>query len=416
MDSGGSRLAASLANELEAGRSIVALVPSTVVGEELSSAISRSLGLRGKDCYRLDAAMSRELGLLEAVATRLGLKWRSPGREAVQFEGLVRSATGIPHVFIIEGLAEVGEIVLEEWLRTLDEWSRVARFRPNGEPPRPLFFVPVRANCAHGVFSANPRLLVQEISGLASRVERQQLVDVKQRETQDEDATLATWRQFLLPPLTTGDVELTDVLWDSLGSFEDVCVALREEAAKRAWRDSEVRAWMAALIPREGNQAPMPGRLPEVLGAAWARSAVDWAPDEGIRVSSAALLHAGDSALVRHRYWRGQLGVVLPELDSFRLKINRVLTELFGRKLLDYVPLDKEDPGAKSLSEPMDCEFTHLLSAIKNSPELARYGWVKGVIEEVRWARNELAHYRPITLEYFRYLCQRTADASDRFQ
>lgn len=416
LDSGGARLAAGLADELEAGRNVVALVPSTTVAEGLSSAVARCLGAKGRDCDRLDPALPRGLEALGAVSAQLGLKWRSGDRDVMQFEALVRSAPGIPHVLMVDGLAEQGEGVLKEWLRTLDEWSRVARFRPNGEPPRPLFFVPLRASCAHGIDSTNPRLLVQEISGLATCIERQQLVDAQQREAPNDDATLAVWRQCLLPPLTMGDVELTTVLWNSLNSFEEVCAALRNEAAKRNWEESEVRAWIAALLPREGSQAPLPGRFVDHLGSAWAKSAVDWAPDEGIRISSAALLQAGESALVRHRFWRGQLGVVLPELDSFRLRINWVLSELFGRRMLDFVPLDDEGGGAKPPADSMDCEFTHLLGALRTAPELQGYLWLKFVIEEVRWARNELAHYRPITLEYFRHLCRRTAEARERLQ
>ncbi|MCZ7652545.1 MAG: hypothetical protein M5U13_15790 [Thermoanaerobaculia bacterium] len=398
---GGARSAEAVAGSLRAGRSVVLAVAGEEPADLLCQGIRQRLWQGGVDHLALATREEPVRSPLGSLARALGLDGNDPG--IVELEDRVRSAPGIPHVVELADVRSMPDAERREWLGFVAQWSRVARPREGGHPPRPAFLVVLEAGSAGAVVSSTPSLLVEELWGLATAADRQHLADAEADELPDELPLQRAWRCHLLPPLLPGDAALADALWDHLDSFSDLLEGLSAVAEERGWPESETRAWVSDLLGSQGRPLPIAGPARDRLRPYWIRGGLEVGPEDGIQLSSAALVRAGAHAEVRHRYWTGQVRLVLPQLNRARLRLCRELTDGLGESWV-RVGGTGDASGKEALREPLDQEFGEILVALCQVPALKRFRQLRLAVENVRWTRNELAHYRPVSFPHYRQL------------
>lgn len=402
---GGYRFAEEIRDELRLGRSVVVPVARQSVGESLGRAIRAAVQAYGLDLQVVDLNGRAGEPALEVVAREIGMA-ESP-EDLSHLAEWAREALGVPHVLELEGLEELSSEGRRDWLGFLGRWSGVVRPREDGRPPRPAFWMSGRAPFRVDPWSAGPRLLVRPAWALVTAAERNRLVENAGVDRPEEEAPSQRWRQHVLPPLLVGDLDLAEVLWNRLGTLSEVLDALKGEAARRGWSEADATELLDELLSRPLPASASTGIDEERLARFWAAGVGDLTRDDGFQISSALLAQAGSAAEIRHRYWSGQVSLVLPVVDRFRLRLCGELTGALGTDWVKLVPPTIENEGRDSLTDPFAAELGQIEEAVGSAPELRCFRHVLPLIRDVRWTRNEIAHYRPISCRFFRELAER---------
>ena len=212
------------------------------------------------------------------------------------------------------------------------------------------------------------------------------------------------WREQVLPALASGDVYLTEYLWDEiLECNEDIMGRLVDYALKEGF--SDCRDWPSQAVNREilEGEAWNDTRTPSYeVWELWGRGGLFCTPEYGSEVHPALLALTGHNTDVEHRLWRGQAEFLLPILNEIRIRVCDEMTETFGPEW----PINPSPPLT-------GYEF----EAVRDNPRGAELGHIEYLLEKVstfekriellpivtasRTLRNEIAHYRPVSFADF---------------
>jgi hypothetical protein len=127
-------------------------------------------------------------------------------------------------------------------------------------------------------------------------------------------------------------------------------------------------------------------------------------PENGMRVSPAALTVLGEWQQLEHLIWRGQAALLWPLIDELRLSICEELTRAYGSNW----PLEWNSPVSEEVSQavnndPMATEWGHLLNAVRNGRNHREHHRL-GLITLAWRLRNQLAHYKPVSFQEYESL------------
>ena len=212
------------------------------------------------------------------------------------------------------------------------------------------------------------------------------------------------WREQVLPALVSGDVKLTEHLWDSiLGSHEDIMDSLVDYALKEGL--SDCRDWVVQATNREtlygepliDKQAPSRNRW-----ELWARGGLVYTAEYGTEVHPALLAFIGHKSEVERRLWRGQAEFLLPILNEIRIRVCDDMTQTFGPKW----PVSPTPPPTSYELEavkdnPRGAELGHIEHLLQNVVAFEEKRDLLPITSQCRTLRNEIAHYRPVSFTEF---------------
>lgn len=174
---------------------------------------------------------------------------------------------------------------------------------------------------------------------------------------------------------------------------------LKEYAAHRGW----TRALLQQCQRQFRSNFRRGGGLevPRDLRSLWADGIVYFTPEFGLEFNTAAMAALGYRQEIRHRSWRGQVGLVLPMLDRVRLAVCAHLTETYGPGWPLLITPESEQEASAMSADPFACQLGHLDLLLHRSRTLAwEDRWIP-LIREARGLRNELALYRPVCFADF---------------
>lgn len=181
---------------------------------------------------------------------------------------------------------------------------------------------------------------------------------------------------------------------------------------------SDRSPWLASVSGPGATRRERLAAPPASLLPLWQAGVIDWQPDEGLFIHSAALAALNDTATLRHRMWMGQARLLLPLIDAKRLEICRYLETAFrnwvpfcvnsgcvGSGSLDLRCNEGGDlsysdsVGLLNQQEPV-AEFSEILQFLQTRRALDYRDLYRNV-DILRRARNALAHYTPLTWRAF---------------
>lgn len=140
-----------------------------------------------------------------------------------------------------------------------------------------------------------------------------------------------------------------------------------------------------------------------------------WTPEYGLEFHSAVLAMLDRMEVVEHRVWRSQAQLVLPQIDELRLALCLHLTHLYGSDWPHrwIKPRHREELlGVKST--PYACQWGHLEYLLSNCSALqSDVRWLS-LVQCARTVRNELSHYRSISLDEYERLRNEVIDGRKR--
>lgn len=355
-----------------------------------------------------DVLLSGECGASAPIAVlngRLQFRWKSP--EAPRTISNLDDAEIMADVLHIEGLESLSREASMEWINFCDSWFLFCqRLSGTGRFPGALCIITFASHLLPTIPNSSVNLAVHWWWGFPSSLEIRLLC--RMTSTEGEWNSFGRWREYLLPSLAGGDLLLADYLWDKAhGDQEDVVKSLRSFAEQRNW-NGEISKSLGQKIPQISveqkyrNQSLSP---PPALYPFWAYGVLNWSPEYGTELSSAALAVHGDLGEIQHRLWRGQAELLLPVIDSTRLILCMHLTRLYGSNWPTRwkLPIQQEEVEAVR-KNPLSCQLGHLRCLLKNYIASQRC-WIP-LVDILHSMRNRLAHYYPVAYQDFEELCR----------
>ena len=318
---------------------------------------------------------------------------------------------GWPDILILEGFAELSASSQERWLSLFNRWSHASQ-KALGESR----FLP--ALCC----VARPRVEVRlpalgEVClkvtwwwGLPSALESQLLCRIQ--ESGDARDVCNTWREYLLPSLAAGDIELFAELWPQVTcSRAELWEVLNRFGRKRGWQTDKLQkvlddcnaGHLLGGHAVNGFACDTRSGPPNSLRPFWLEGLVQSTPEYGCELHTSVLAVLGQTGTVDHRLWRAEAALILPMLDTHRHRICRDLTDRYG---VDW-PLRWQQPVSPeelvALQDgPLACQWGYLETLLRYCKGLRRERKILPFVSHCRFVRNELAHYKPIEFADFK--------------
>jgi len=320
------------------------------------------------------------------------------------------SVGGLPDLIFLDGFDDLAETQRKEWMLFLQRWANYCRIiADRGHKITPLILV-TTVRPADPLPSEEMYLSVRCLWGVPSVLETR--VICRSMTEGDSLSTSDRWREHVLPAIVGFDLRATRWLWNCVTEgTQAILSALLSYAAEQGWsREFLISIGAAEFIDSGTNkniQHPL-GRFQKL----WATGAIGWTPENGAELHPSALLLLNKEKEVLHRIWRGEADLLLPFLDQIRLSICDRITKAHGAGWpTRWRNPDSEEERRAVLDSPYACQFGHLhfLVVHMDIPALSQERSLSTLITMSRWARNELAHYRPVNFRDFEGLVREAA-------
>jgi len=216
----------------------------------------------------------------------------------------------------------------------------------------------------------------------------------------------AAWAQSVIAELAGTDVELLAQVcarWQPSFEEDDLFDTLSEYAAQRGWTDGWLRTYtnemQEAFRPGRRNKPPFP---PHNLAPLFEAGVLEWRPDSGISMHTAALAQSGDVTEIRRRIWAGQAKYLMPVIDRERTETYQYLGQNVPG-LDEFVRDLRSGPSRPGIWNNGwgASEWIELIMFIDEMCK-GRFIAVRRRADFMRMRRNDLAHCSPLPWEHFR--------------
>lgn len=389
-----------VAQDLQAGRSVLWLMPRTAPLEELVSTVCHELWRASVEFREVNLLIDPGLGSPPAsrLATALGLELEYPGVQLTP-ESLVQHENW-PQVVVIVGLEGLTPEVQGCWARFVSEWANLAANRA-GEPGSgpPALLLPVRGSPA--VLPREDALLVMRYWwGCASRTE----VEFVVRKLLGTGVDGYGWAETVYPEVAGPDPELlARLLEGDPVDGPELGHALRQYASERGWERQHLVDGGALQLLRRSVYGRLRSdrRVPRQWLELWEMGALHWTAEYGLELNAAALAVLERTDLIDQRIWRAQVRVLLPLLDGVRRLLCRYLTDKVGPAWIQWARAEHWGEVQDTAEGPVS-GFGHLQSVLESGllpPRL--HSELSEPVALFRKIRNDLAHYMPIRLSLY---------------
>jgi hypothetical protein len=378
------------------GRSLIVAVPSGFSVDSLWEALRTELWRRSFSVVEvLTVPDAHDRLPIEVLAEALGARVRIDGPPSPD---RLLARDDLPDVVYVAGLERVSPQSQSRWLSLFEQWAQSAQGRMDSDHEVALCAV-VPANTDLDWPQTNVRLAVYWWWDVISMLE----VRLVCRAEADGDTVADEWRELLLPAMAGPDLGCAAFLWEKIqGPVDQLAQHLAEYGESQGWSAERLGGWGAERFPFRSSPRRSGPEPPADLRPLWATGAAYCTWEFGPELHSSALALLGRRDDLSHRLWRGQAGPVLAAIDQARLTICGRFTRAYGSDwpLRWILPGSQEDIEAVRRS-PLGCQLGHLEQLLRSVRAFRSEQRLLRVVEQARWARNELAHYRPLTYAAF---------------
>ena len=345
-----------------------------------------------------------------ASAGAMNVSWPSP-RTRRTVRNLLR-CENLPDVFYVHRIGRC-----QEWIEFIRGWAdEYQAQRASGNHSIPAlcvmgklrdfeFSMPVPA----------PGLSFHWWWGFPSVLEMRLSCRIASVRSGDDDLATAQWREYVLPGLVGGDVQLAEQMWRRvLGGTDQIMSGLVEywESLEQPDVEWSINDAIERVTEFRGSYK-LGEELPESLRALWASGGIIYTPEYGIEVHPAFWAQCGKRATVEHMLWRGQAELILPMVNEIRLKVCQEFTETYGRDWpFRWVPPSNEQEQAEAKRSPLGTELGHVNYLLQNlgvrnrRHDLYEKRSLGELVLAAKNLRNEIAHYNPVPVQDFVGLCE----------
>lgn len=392
-------------DHLRDGRSVIVVLPDGVDTDVVRAALWAQ-----QDHLYYEGIFLAELGRqrpVEAVVSALALEIDRASMDRLVVQ------SGLPDVLFLDDFDELGEADRVPWLQFIVQWAEACqgkRVSNRGASMRTstLCLVTHASSLPREVSLStltNVLLATQVWWGVPTVLEMRLLARLV---CQGGGAFQRRWQECLIPSLAGNDLALAEyMLVHEFRSLPELVEGLLTFAKGRGWSDEDLGdAWLHGSWWDETSI--MSGRLWSYpFFGAWARGMVYWTPEYGLEVHSSGLAALGRHEVVEHRYWRGQAQLIVPQIDEMRLALCRTFTRSYGTEW-PYRWIQPKNKGEREAvrRSPFACQLGHLEHLLRCCRSLRKESRWYSLVSKARTVRNDLSHYRGVTLDTYMQLCR----------
>ena len=390
------------------GFSGLILVPKTTPLESLFQELRYRFVLRNINFVEIDVSAYVETAPITCLCQELDIEWRNSLAPRL-LEHLPEACTipeFLPDVVWLTGIENLSSELVQSWIDAAFTWSGNGKvLRDRGiQLPALCIAIPWRADLR--IPRSDIFFKIHYWWGIPSILEMRMLY----QETANSVDVVEKWQEFQLPYLCAGDPFILPMLIDSKNLDErELGARLQEIAKERGWSKNYLQSLgMDEYLP--STNTLFNGSVSTAGGTTlhlWGEGVLNWNPECGLSVSSAALQIMGKHIGMRHRLWRGQAELLLPMLDMLRLSVCDYMAAKHGWDWpsIQREPLDPQEAAAVRESH-YNCQLGHMENVLSSWPGRQRnYRELASYVREARLIRNELAHNRVVTFLQFHELC-----------
>ncbi|MZP30025.1 hypothetical protein GTO91_09940 [Heliobacterium undosum] len=394
----------NIADDLLAPRSVFLLFPRYCPPEavqRLSEAICDQIPYTNIHEYWINPANAK--GRSPATLLADSLRWPSRKTNGRLGPRELIYSDDWPSLTVITGLEGLPPEEQALWGRFISGWNDAAHGAPSDVARRVLLF-PIHGESAFTP-PADVRLAVRRFWNPLSQLELTYLLRTALRESSEANWH---WAEAVWTELSGGDPQLLErLLTQCIACERDEWGVLTEYGRDLGWNPSQLEKLGAVKATRLSYPSRMRnlGAPPKEFEALWRAGAIVYTPERGMELHAAAAALVGLRQELDQRIWRGQARFLFPVIDAVRFDLCRSLTRLFGEQWIHFADQDRGD--LQSTPDGPITQFGHLLCVIR-APQAYFPGVDKNALEAsvdiLRKARNQLAHYVPLTRAVFEEL------------
>jgi len=349
----------------------------------------------------LTTSTTSDAAIVTQFSSSLGVHWAAPDTPRT-VENLIEMG-GLPDVICLMGIENLTRGNAERWISFVAQWAHSSQSTRNPAPAA-LYLAASAAYLPVDWRQSNVRLATWDWWGIPSTLEMQLLCRIANENTQWD--TKARWRESVLPAIAGNDYGLIRSLWEC-GNYGqgEITAALREYGCRRRWNETALASWGALdfLDYNTGSNVILStSRRWRLL---WAQGVLQYTPENGAELHSAALVLLGRFEELHQRIWRGQSQLLLPFLDSIRVSVCSYLSRVYGGDWpVKWIPPPDDDREAVRIN-PLASQWGHLHTLFTHCDELRGERLLRSLVALSRQLRNEIAHCRAVSFSDFHQLC-----------
>lgn len=391
----------NLTEELAQRRSLIILLPKPVDENEISEHIWRELIRRDLWVEEISVA-EWEYDQDPLLALLNCLNW--PGEA-----GETSALGGLPQVLLLSGLDQLPTPQVRSVLEAIRWWAGKSHA---GELPMAavaLLVISRWTSSFPGIPGEDVRLAVFWWWGIPTALEMQILCRWANG-TRPQDL-VSRWRENVLPAICGNDWKLGEFLWDKVHlEGQALIAALRQYANERGWTKELLDELSLGILLNNHNDyasISSPAASQEYLPL-WSEGLLQWTPEYGVEVHSAALAALGREDDIYHRVWRGQVNWILPMVDRIRLHMVNCISERLGPDWPLRWDRPPDDGEYEALTKNcFSIQWGYLYQCLSKIRQLSFFRHWVPLAREAQTIRNHLAHYRPVDFIQLRSFWQR---------
>lgn len=395
----------SLVDVLAERRSVIVLLPANVDVNLVKQAVWGELWSREFSMREISLREFPHLLPLDNLTAVFQPEWAPPDipRTLANFMEI----THLPDVIGLWSIDACTNEIRSKWMQLIRDWAALCHQRANNGKQTTAFCLIAHAENSLGSIPENDIFLeVRWWWGFPSILENSLLC---RQGSGNSRNPLDQWREKLLPSLAGGDLQLIDYLWDRIGdSLDDLITSLENFQLEANWTNDDKLQWQSYLSANGDHRSHGAGLPPprKILNQ-WARGLIYSTVEFGPEVHPAILARLRNFDDLKHRLWRGQTELVLPLVDGLRLEICSRLTQRLGVEWpWRWEIPDSEDELSAVKDNPKATQLGYLSWLIRKNQNFRNFRQWSILVFTAHQIRNEIAHYRIITIKDFERLLQ----------
>lgn len=308
----------------------------------------------------------------------------------------------LPDVIGLWGIESCTSEYISSWMQFLRDWASLSHLRANGaRQGRAICLIAHAEKVLDSIPENDIFLEVRWWWGFPSMLENSLLC---RQGGGNPRKPIDQWREKLLPSLAGGDLLLFDHLWNDIScSFDELMNRLEFYDLEVISDYEDYSDWKSSLSSGEASESLSIGTAPpRKIQGLWAKGLVYSTPEFGTEIHPTVLARSLDREEIIHRIWRGQIELILPLIDSLRLKFCSLLTQSLGREWPWRWESPVEDYETDAVKEnPMATQLGHLSHLIQDKNEFRNFRQWTTSVRLASSLRNKIAHYCIVNFKDF---------------
>lgn len=313
----------------------------------------------------------------------------------------------IADTIVLSGFSALPKAKKQEWLLFLSDWAQSNHQSKNKGKLPPSLCIVAKGEDVFGLIPQSDLCLsIHWWWKIPSILEIKLLCRIVNM-NEDESNCLSEWRENVIPSLSLDNLELIEFLWGRTDIKSENLINELCKYSEGFGTIEEIDHNLQDLILEKEKRIPS---IPQAnLQPYWAKGYISSTPEHGVELSTLALAKMGNKDELRHRIWRAQVDLLLPQIDNVRLIVCKQLTKIKGSEWPHKWRLPDSDREIEMVLEnPLTTELGHLYCLLSYDSHFTDFSQYQRLIDKAHDIRNQIAHYQGVDfIDYKEFIDER---------